>query len=78
MLNGEYGWAENEIDYVGNVLSLKKIELDSFTCHLNKDGSYCLVGSIALGAGTDHSVSSSDSNGACGIDGDGKSYCVNF
>ncbi len=71
LTNDEYGWSENETDYTGNMLILKKIrdeKIEGISCSFDADHSYCQADSIRLGVKYDGDVYSSDSGCACHLD----------
>ena len=77
-----YGYAENESNYTGNVLLLKKIEdakIEGMSCNFNVNSSSCEYNYIGLpSASLDGSVSAGNIEGCCSVDDDGSSYCVRF
>ena len=74
-----YGYAENESNYTGNVLLLKKIEdakIEGMSCNFNVNSSSCEYNYIGLpSASLDGSVSAGNIEGYCSVDDDGSSYC---
>ena len=75
-----YGYAENEVDYTGNVLILKQIEdakIEGVGCSFSASYSYCADDSAKLGAvsiGVGHGY---DVGGSCNVGDDGSSSCGN-
>ena len=79
LTNGEYGYAENESDYVGNALILKNIrdsKIDGISCDFYASNSGCYVGSAGLSALPGGSVDAGVGGvGFCGVYDDGSSSC---
>ncbi len=90
LTNGEYGWSENEADYTGNALILKKIEreiislddtsFENISCTFNEDESKCnYLIYVGLYANNDELVYAQDELGQCSVDGHGgSSYCESY
>ena len=84
LTNGEYGWANDEVDYTGNVLILKKIDnasIEGISCKFGDDNSWCRNDSVTLVAYPFSDVASMNSDGfTCYIDDDenGDSLCGDF
>ena len=74
----EYGYAENEADYTGNVLILKKIEdakIEGESCSFGANHSYCGVGSVSLHAYSKGYVEAFVKGGYCSVHVGGSSAC---
>ena len=74
-----YGWAENEVDYTGNMLILKNLKnenIEGLSCNFSEDNSNCYVGSFYLRARSDGSVGVDVGSGFCGISEVGSARCV--
>ena len=81
LTNGEYGYAENEADYIGNVLLLKQINdarIEGISCYFLARGSACSDGSFGLGADSRGRVDAPGGGGNCYVDVDGSSSCESF
>ena len=80
LTNGEFGWSENESNYTGSLLILKKLEvIDGFTCEISSHGVYASCStnnSSGLYANPDGSViASADGGHYCSVDANGISHC---
>ena len=80
LTNGEFGWSENESNYTGSLLILKKLEvIDGFTCEISSHGVYASCdtnNSSGLSANPDGSViASADGGHYCSVDANGISRC---
>ena len=78
LTNGDYGYAENEADYTGNVLLLKQIEdakIEGISCNFDKYDSYCFDGSVSLTAYSNGLVRAYNLDGSCYVDDVSGSYC---
>ncbi len=73
--NSFYGYAENEIDYTGNMLILKSLRDTKIGCTFNTSRFSCRNGSVRLTADSDGSVNADDDGGTCIVLGDGSSRC---
>ena len=75
LTNDEYGWSENEEDYTGNVLKLKKMKdekIEGVTCSIKESSSYC-GGMTAYPSGKIELDGNFD--GSCYVYEDGSSSC---
>ena len=75
LTNDEYGWSENEEDYTGNVLKLKKMKdekIEGVTCSIKESSSYC-GGITAYPSGKIELDGNFD--GSCYVYEDGSSSC---
>ncbi len=74
-----YGYAENEADYTGNALILKKLRDEKIVggCSFTADSSRCYDGSVTLGASSDGDVYAHGDADSCSVYGGGSSNCVN-
>ena len=78
---GEYGYAENEADYTGNALILKKLsdeKIAGISCTFNAFGFSCNDGSVYLKAESTGLVDALDGDGDCSIDTARSSYCLSY
>ena len=78
LTNGEYGYAENEADYTGNMLNLKNIrdaKIEGIGCGFNALGSNCSYDSVYLTASSYGDVNASAGEGVCIVDVVGSSSC---
>ena len=75
LTNGEYGYAENEENYTGNVLLLKKIE--DMNCNFDVNISKCGADSYYpyLRANYDKTVNAAGDDGFCTVFFNGSSNC---
>ena len=75
-----YGYAENEADYTGNALILKKLndENAGIICDFRASGAHCYVGSVNLLAIPDGGVSAYDDDGDCSVRDGGSSHCWSY
>ena len=71
--NSFYGYAENESDYTGNALILKKIE--GISCSFHASSSTCTYASVFLKAYSTGSVYAYDDEGHCRVRDGGSSDC---
>ena len=81
LTNGEYGYAENEADYTGNALILKKLrdaKIEGISCTFNAGSSYCTVDSVNLSAISGGFVHADDVDGYCHVNDDGSSFCESY
>ena len=79
LTNGEYGYAENEADYTGNALILKKLrdaKIEGISCSFSEDPSSCYADSTELLANPHGNVNAGDGAGYCYVKFAGSSYCV--
>ena len=82
VLGVEYGWSENEADYTGNMLILKKLKdakIEGISCNFSEgnSGSYCNGGSVDLRVYPYGNVTVTDiEDGHCSVTGDGGSICM--
>ena len=84
VLGVEYGWSENEADYTGNMLILKKLKdakIEGISCDFSEGnsngGSYCRYDSVILKVYPYGNVSVFDiEDGYCSVTGDGGSVCA--
>ena len=84
VLGVEYGWSENEADYTGNMLILKKLKdakIEGISCDFSEGnsngGSYCRYDSVILKVYPYGNVSVFDiEDGYCAVTGDGGSFCA--
>ena len=75
-----YGWAENESDYTGNMLILKKLKdaiIEGRNCSFGADSSYCAAAFVRLTANSDDGVYADADDGSCNVT-DGSSYCGSY
>lgn len=72
-----YGYADKEEDYTDNMLILKKLKNEGFTCSFSDNFSGCANGSVRLNADSNGFVDVYDSDGDCFIYLDGSSNCGN-
>ena len=73
-----YGYAENEADYTGNALILKKLrdaKIEGISCDFNANSSSCRDGSVGLYAASNGYVTASGGDGGCNVYGGGSSDC---
>ena len=74
-----YGWAENESDYTGNMLILRKLRDENISrgSNFNKADSQCLIGDdgITLKVYSNGHVSAGYGFGTCHVYDDGSSRC---
>ena len=73
-----YGYAENEADYTGNALILKKLrdaKIEGISCDSNANSSSCRDGSVGLYAASNGYVTASGGDGGCNVYGGGSSDC---
>ena len=73
-----YGYAENEADYTGNALILKKLrdaKIEGISCSFSASRSYCSGGPVALSAYSNGNVSADGDAGYCSVYGVGSSIC---
>ena len=73
-----YGYAENEVDYTGNVLILKNLrdsKIESIGCFFNASNSSCSDDSVFLVVRSDGFVRVRDDNNNCDVSIDGISNC---
>ncbi len=76
-----YGYAENEADYTGNALILKKLrdaKIAGVSCDFNADRSYCGGGSVNLFANSGGAVSASVDENYCYVTDEGISYYESY
>ena len=81
LTNGEYGYAENEVNYIGSTLILKNLrdaKIDGISCDFNVSKSTCEDASLSLNAYTDGYVSAADAGGRCRVNGVGASNCERY
>ena len=76
-----YGYAENEVDYTGNVLILKQIEdakIADISCTFNASSSICGVDSYNLNADSSGNVNTAVPVGGCDVQKNGRAYCYSW
>ena len=78
LTTGEYGWSENEDDYTGNMLILKRLKDAGLNCEGDENVFSCDDGSTYLSADTEGLVSSYDAVGSCDVDSFEISACGNW
>ena len=81
LMNGEYGYSENESDYTGNVLIIKKIEdekNEGIRCDFSASNSGCYGDSIEFHAMSTTDVHVFGADGSCSVSVDGSSSCVSY
>ena len=79
----EYGWSENEEDYTGNALILKKLKdakIEGISCYFNPTDVNCYDDSANLRADSGDGgyvvVLDNAVGGGCSVMADGRSYCL--
>ena len=78
LTNGEYGYAENEADYTGNVLILKNLrdeKIDNMECNFLVGSTLCNASSVSLRADSNHRVDAGGAVGYCYVNAGGRSIC---
>ncbi len=76
-----YGWAENEADYTGNMLTLRNLrdaKIEGTSCDFSADTSYFYGNSVELNAGSHGSVGVSGNEGFCKAEDNGISFCSSY
>ena len=74
-----YGYSENESNYTGNALILKKLrdeKIESISCSFGVNGSYCTDNSVNFNADESGNVIASIVGKYCGVDSVGNSNCA--
>ena len=70
-----YGWAENENDYTGNVLTLKKLQDWGADCYIDDAQSSCSIANLNLYTDLEGDIISDTKEISCAVRNDGVSSC---